>query len=86
MQLSERVPSATATPEVEMASVGASGPDVDGTRAGYVDGIALAGPPSEVGALVSQRPQREGRASRVRAALTRKGQCCLTRAALVPAE
>lgn len=48
-----------------MASVAASGPDVDDNRAGYVDGNALARPPSEVGALVSQRPQREGRAGRV---------------------
>ncbi|MEU1599565.1 DUF6510 family protein [Streptomyces sp. NPDC005708] len=51
MHLSECVPSASATVEVEMASVEASGPDVDDTHAGYADGNALAGPLSAVFAV-----------------------------------
>ncbi|WTD31992.1 DUF6510 family protein [Streptomyces sp. NBC_01643] len=35
-----------------MASVEAGGPHVDDTHAGYIDGNALAGPPSEVFAVV----------------------------------
>ncbi|MGW4659225.1 DUF6510 family protein [Streptomyces sp. NPDC004279] len=51
MHLSEYVPSVSATVEVEMAPVEASGPNTDDTYTGYVDGNALAGPLSEVFAV-----------------------------------
>jgi hypothetical protein len=51
MHLSEYVPSASATVEVEMASVEVGGADVGDTHTGYVDGNALAGPLSEVFAV-----------------------------------
>ncbi|MET8966113.1 DUF6510 family protein [Streptomyces sp. NPDC004074] len=51
MHPSEYVPSASATVEVEMAPIEASGPSADDVHAGYVDGNALAGPLSEVFAV-----------------------------------